>query len=321
MATESTDELEEFRTNTSWLYDTTPGAYVRHAFTAASTALVAVFVLGPLYWMVVTAFKTKAEIQRIPPTIVPQDWSIQAFVAVIESSLQAGGYDGFVERTFGVSVSSAIDIDVFGLIVSSLKVSVGAALLAVLFGTMAAYVLSRHDFRGKSVLMSLLLASLMFPGTAIMVPEWELINTLGLFDTHLGLILVYGAMTSPFVVWLMKGHFDDFPGSILDAARMDQCSPFEMFRYVLVPMSVNSIIASFIFAFLLAWNELVFALTLLSNTKYTVPPGLLTFVQGFNTQWNVVAAASIIASIPVLLGLAYIQRYFVQGLTGGAIKG
>jgi ABC-type glycerol-3-phosphate transport system permease component len=86
-------------------------------------------------------------------------------------------------------------------------------------------------------------------------------------------------------------------------------------------MARNPLIASFIFAFLLAWNELVFALTLLERSKFTVPPGLLTFVQGFNTQWNVVAAASILISIPVLIGLAYIQRYFVQGLTGGAVKG
>jgi len=128
-------------------------------------------------------------------------------------------------------------------------------------------------------------------------------------------------MTAPFVVWLMKGFFDDFPTAILDAARMDQCTPYETFRHVIVPMSSNTLIASFIFAFLLAWNELVFALTLLNSSKYTVPPGLLTFVQGFNVQWNVVAAGSIIVSIPVLLGLVYIQRYFVQGLTGGAIKG
>jgi ABC-type glycerol-3-phosphate transport system permease component len=161
----------------------------------------------------------------------------------------------------------------------------------------------------------------MFPGTAIMVPEWELISTLDLFNSHLALVLIYGAMTAPFVVWLMKGFFDDFPDSILDAARMDQCTPFEMFWHVLVPMARNSLIASFIFAFLLAWNELVFALTLLNQEKFTVPPGLLTFVQGFNTQWNVVAAASILVSLPVLVGLAYIQRYFVQGLTGGAIKG
>jgi ABC-type glycerol-3-phosphate transport system permease component len=161
----------------------------------------------------------------------------------------------------------------------------------------------------------------MFPGTAIMVPMWELVNTLDLFNTHLALILIYGAMTAPFVVWLMKGFFDEFPQAIIDAARMDQCSAYETFRYVIAPMSVNSLIASFIFAFLLAWNELVFALTLLSGSKATVPPGLLTFVQGFNTQWNVVAAASILVSLPVLVGLAYIQRYFVQGLTGGAIKG
>jgi ABC-type glycerol-3-phosphate transport system permease component len=321
VSTDTTDPTEEFRKNKSWLFDTAGGAALRTVAVALAATLVGIYVLFPLYWMAVTALKTTSEIQRIPPTVVPESWSLEGFRLVIESSIQASGYAPFFENTLGVDVSSAIDIDILGLVVNSLKVSIGAALIALLFGTVASYVISRRDFRGKNVIMSLLLASLMFPGTAIMVPTWELVNTLGIFNTHLALILIYGAMTSPFVVWLMKGFFDEFPQPILDAARMDQCTAYETFRYVIMPMSINSLIASFIFAFLLAWNELVFALTLLSGSKATVPPGLLTFVQGFNTQWNVVAAASILVSLPVLVGLAYIQRYFVQGLTGGAIKG
>ena len=320
-ANDPADPTEAFRRNQSWLFDTTAGAFLRKSGVALVAGLIALYLLFPLYWMVVTAFKTTAEIQRIPPTIVPEEWSLEGFRLVVESSIQAAGYAPFFENTFGVNVSSAIDIDIFGLVVNSLKVSIGAALIALVFGTIASYAISRYEFRGKTGVMSLLLASLMFPGTAIMVPMWELVNTLDIFNTHLALILIYGAMTSPFVVWLMKGFFDEFPQAILDAAKMDQCSSYETFRYVIAPMSVNSLIASFIFAFLLAWNELVFALTLLSGDKATVPPGLLTFVQGFNTQWNVVAAASILVSLPVLAGLAYIQRYFVQGLTGGAIKG
>ncbi|WP_152040226.1 carbohydrate ABC transporter permease [Salinigranum salinum] len=321
MAIKRPETVEEFRTNQSWLYDSTAGTYLRKVVIGLTTALLALFVLFPLYWMVVTAFKTTAEIQQIPPTVFPATPSLEGFRLVVESSLQAGGHTAFLRNTFGWEISSAIDIDVLLLIANSLKVSIGAGLIAVVFGTVASYVLSRQEFFGKNAIMSLLLASLMFPGTAIMVPEWELISTLNLFNSHLALVLIYGAMTAPFVVWLMKGFFDDFPDSILDAARMDQCTPFETFWHVLVPMARNSLIASFIFAFLLAWNELVFALTLLNQEKFTVPPGLLTFVQGFNTQWNVVAAASILVSLPVLVGLAYIQRYFVQGLTGGAIKG
>ncbi|MFB6308335.1 MAG: carbohydrate ABC transporter permease [Haloarculaceae archaeon] len=321
MATETTDPKEEFRKNPSWLFDTTAGTYVRKTLVGLLTLVLGVFILFPLYWMIVTAFKTTQEIQQIPPTVFPENPSLEGFRQVIFSSIQTGGYAGLVENLFGVTVTSAIDIDVLGLIANSLKVSIGAGLIALVFGTMAAYVISQRDFLGKNAMLSLLLASLMFPGTAIMVPEWELINTLNLFNTHLALILIYGAMTAPFVVWLMKGFFDDFPDSILDAARIDQCGPIETFVYVIVPMARNSLIASFIFAFLLAWNELVFALTILNNDKFTVPPGLLTFVQGFNTLWHVVAAASILVSIPVLIGLAYIQRYFVQGLTGGAIKG
>lgn len=321
MGTDTADPTVEFRKNQSWLFDTRAGTYLRKVAVGLTTSFVFLFVLFPLYWMVVTAFKSTGEIQQIPPTVVPENPSLEGFRLVIESSIQAGGYASLVENTLGYTVRSAIDISVLGLIFRSLKVAIGAGLIALVLGTMAAYVLSRREFPGKNALMSILLASLMFPGTAIMVPEWELIAALDLFNTHLALILIYGAMTSPFVVWLMKGFFDEFPGSILDAARIDQCTPFETFRYVLVPMARSSLIASFIFAFLLAWNELVFALTLLDNSKYTVPPGLLTFVQGFNTQWNVVAAASILVSLPVLVGLAYIQRYFVQGLTGGAIKG
>jgi ABC-type glycerol-3-phosphate transport system permease component len=321
MATDNSDPTAEYRRNQSWLYDSKAGGYVRKTAIGLLTLVIGIFVLFPLYWMVVTAFKTTAEIQQIPPTVFPEDPSLEGFRLVIESSIQAGGYAGLVNDLLGVTVSSAIDINLLGLIVNSLKVAVGAGLIAVILGTGASYVLSRREFRGKNLLMSLLLASLMFPGTAIMVPEWELFSTLGLFNSRIGLILLYGAMTAPFVVWLMKGFFDDFPTSILDAAKMDQCSPYETFRYVLFPLARNPLIASFIFAFLLAWNELVFALTLLNRAKFTVPPDLLTFVQGFNTQWNVVAAASILISIPVLIGLAYIQRYFVQGLTGGAVKG
>lgn len=321
MVPDDADPTAEFRKNQSWLFDSTAGAYVRKGAVGLLTLVVGVYILFPLYWMVVTAFKTTAEIQQIPPTVFPEAPSLQGFRLVIESSIQAGGYSALVNNLFGVQASSAIDIDVIGMIANSLKVAIGAGLIAVVLGTAAAYVLSQREFVGKNALLSLLLASLMFPGTAIMVPEWELISTLNLFNTHLALVLIYGAMTAPFVVWLMKGFFDDFPDSITDAARMDQCTPFEMFWYVIVPMARNSLIASFIFAFLLAWNELVFALTLLNQEKFTVPPGLLTFVQGFNTQWNVVAAASILISIPVLIGIAYIQRYFIQGLTGGAIKG
>ena len=320
MATDTTDH-PAIRRNESWLYDTRSGAILRRAILAVTGVLLGIFLLFPLYWMVATALKTTAEIQQIPPTVFPVDPSLEGFVSVIESSLQTSGLDSFVEGLLGIDISSAIDINIIGNIYNSLFVAVGAGLIAVLFGSVAAYVLSRREFWGKNGIMSLLLASLMFPGTAIMVPEWELFAALNLFNSRLGLIMLYGAMTAPFVVWLMKGFFDDFPTSIIDAAKVDQCTPYETFRYILVPMARNSLIASFIFAFLLAWNELVFALTLLDQSQFTVPPGLLTFVQGFNTQWNVVAAASILISIPVLIGLAYIQRYFVQGLTGGAVKG
>jgi len=321
MATDTTDPTAQFRRNESWLYDTRAGQWLQKGGIGLTIVLLGLFVLFPLYWMTVTAFKTTSEIQGIPPTLFPVEPTVEGFAITIKSSLLAVGWAESIENLLGIQITSPLDINVLGNIYNSLVVAVGAGLLAMLLGAVAAYVISRRDFPGKNAVMTVLLASLMFPGAAIMVPEWELFATLGLFNTHIGLIFLYGAMTAPFVVWLMKGFFDDFPDSILDAAKVDQCTPYESFRHVIFPMARNPLIASFIFAFLLAWNELVFALTLLERSKFTVPPGLLTFVQGFNTQWNVVAAASILISIPVLIGLAYIQRYFVQGLTGGAVKG
>jgi len=236
MATGRTDPTAEFRENQSWLYDSRAGRVLQRATLWVTGLLLGLFVLFPLYWIVVTAFKTTAEIQQIPPTVFPVEATIEGFVITIESSLQTVGWADFFEGVLGVQISSPLDINVLGNIYNSLVVAVGAGVLAMLFGSIAAYVISQREFWGKNGVMTVLLASLMFPGTAIMVPEWELFSTLGLFNSHLGLILLYGAMTAPFVVWLMKGFFDDFPTSILDAAKVDQCSPYETFRYVIFPM-------------------------------------------------------------------------------------
>jgi ABC-type glycerol-3-phosphate transport system permease component len=264
MSKESIDG-RKFHSGDSIIFDTLLGRVLRKTVIGVSGILLGFYILFPLYWMVVTAFKTTREIQQIPPTILPSSISVVGFEEVIYSSIQKGGYQNIVERLFGVNVTSAIDIDIFLLVFNSLKISILAGLIALIIGSIAAYAISRYEFSGKTIIMSLLLASLMFPGTAIMVPQWELINTLDLFNTHFAIVMIYAAMTSPFVVWLMKGFFDEFPASILEASRIDQCTPVETFRYVVIPMGKNSLIASFIFAFLLAWNELVFALTLLSG--------------------------------------------------------
>lgn len=295
----TTDEASESHDHEgSWLYDTRAGGYIKNVLFGIGLVSLGIFLLFPIYWMVATSLKTTSEVQAVPPTLIPADPSFQAYSLALEKK----PFEAFM--------------------INSLGISAAAGLLALLIGVPAAYTLSQQDFLGKRAMMSLLLSSLMFPGTAIMVPVWDLVNSLGIYNSRLTLVVLYAAMTSPFVVWLMKGFFDDFPSSLVSAARMDQCSTYEMFRYIIAPMSINSIIASFIFAALLAWNELVFALTLVSDqSKYTVPVAMLDFVTGFNQQWNDIAAASIMVSIPVLLGLIYIQRYFVEGMTGGAVKG
>ncbi|MEY7851914.1 carbohydrate ABC transporter permease [Natrarchaeobius sp. A-rgal3] len=283
--------------NESWFYDSAAGALLRRVLVITSVLVIAFFLLFPIYWIVVTSLKTTGEIQAIPPTVFPETFSFEGY----QRSFDRKPFEQYI--------------------FNSLVISISASILAIAVGTPAAYAFSRRKFSAKGVFMSLLLASLMFPGAAIMVPVWELMDAIHLHNNRFALVLLYAAMTAPFVVWLMKGFFDDFPESLLDAAKIDQCSPYEQFRYVVAPMAKSPIIASFIFCFLLAWNELVFALVLLANEhKYTVPVGLLSFLTGFNVQWNHAMAASIVVSIPVLLGLTYIQKYIAQGITGGAVK-
>ena len=284
----------------SWLYDTDAGRMTRKVLFAITIAVFALFLLFPLYWIIITAFKTTAEVQSPPPTFYPHEPVVEGFRIAL--SPHRG-------RPFEM------------YILNSLGIATAAGILAVIIGTPAAYVLSRKEIIGRRIIMAVLLLALMFPGAAIIVPMWELMSGIGLFNTRIGLVFLYGAMTSPFVVWLMKGFFDDFPDSLLDAARIDQCSSWEMARFVVAPMSRSSIVASFVFCFLIAWNEMIFALVLLtSESRYTVPIGLFAYVTDFNVQWHTAMASSILVSIPVLIALIYIQRYIAEGVTGGAVR-
>lgn len=286
--------------NKSWLYDTVGGSLLRRILFAGTVVVLGIFLLFPLYWMIATSLKTTAEVQFPPPTLYPHEPAIEGFLITLNP------YRGQPFELF---------------ILNSIGIATAAGLLAVLIGTPAAYALSRKEMAGRRTIMAILLLALMFPGAAIIVPMWELMSALGAFNTRIGLIFIYAAMTSPFVVWLMKGFFDDFPQELLDAARVDQCSPYETARYVVAPMARSSIVASFVFCFLIAWNEMIFALILLTTEeRFTVPIGLFKFVTDFNVIWHTAMAASILVSIPVLIALIYIQQYIAEGVTGGAVR-
>ena len=186
----------------------------------------------------------------------------------------------------------------------------------------AAYVLSRERFAGRSAMMAALLAVQMVSPVILLVPIYGVIERLGLIDTRLGLILVYAAMQVPFTVWVLKNFFDAVPQSIFEAARLDGASRARTLWAIVLPIVAPGLGATAIFNLAAYWSEFSLALVLLdSQERYTMPLGHFSFQSAYETDWQLLAAASFIALVPVLAAFVFLQRFFVAGLTAGAVKG
>jgi multiple sugar transport system permease protein len=183
-------------------------------------------------------------------------------------------------------------------------------------------VLSRERFRGRTPLLASLLVVQMVSPVILLVPIYGIIERLGLIDTRAGLILVYAAMQVPFTVWVLKNFFDAVPASIFEAARLDGATRVRTFWSIVLPIVTPGLGATAVFNLAAYWSEFCLALVLLdSQARYTMPLGLFSFQSGYDTDWHLLAAASFIALVPVIAVFVLLQRYFVAGLTAGAVKG
>lgn len=260
--------------------------------------LVAAAFLLPQLWLFSLSLKTKAEVYEYPPQLISDDASFANYVAVIEKT-QIPFY-----------------------LWNSAWVAFLATIFTLLLGVPAAYVLSRERFRRRDSFVFLFLAAQMVSPLILLVPIYGLIARLGLLDSHAGLILVYAAIQVPFTVVVLKSFFDGLPTSLFEAARLDGCSRFETFRLVALPLLGPGLASVAIFNLAAYWSEFCLALVLLdSQARFTIPVGLFSFQSGYETEWHLVAAASFIGLLPVLLAFIVLQRFFVAGLTAGATKG
>ena len=205
---------------------------------------------------------------------------------------------------------------------NSVLVSAATALAVTLLAGAAGYALSRFSFRLKPAIAFLLLLTQMFPLVMLIPPIYRLMTPLGLTDNLFGLILVYTAFNVPFATFLMQSFFDGIPIQLEEAAMIDGCTRLGALGRVIVPLTLPGMAATLGFVFTAAWSELLFALMLINNEeKMTFPVGLLTFVSKFAVEWGQMMAATVLALIPACIFFALIQRYLVQGLTAGAVKG
>ncbi|MBA8837311.1 carbohydrate ABC transporter permease [Ochrobactrum sp. RH2CCR150] len=205
---------------------------------------------------------------------------------------------------------------------NSLIVSGATAVIVTLLASLAGYALSRFTFKGKYWIVALMLLTQMFPLVMLIAPIYKIMAPLGLTNSLFGLIIVYSAFNVPFATFLMQSFFDGIPKDLEEAAKIDGATQFMAFRQIILPLTLPGIAATLGFVFTAAWSELLFALMLISgNDAATFPVGLLTFVSKFSADFGQMMAAGVLALIPACIFFFLIQRYLVQGLTAGAVKG
>jgi multiple sugar transport system permease protein len=257
-----------------------------------------VFALFPLFWLLKVSVTPDNLLYTEGVRMWPSQttWDHYAFV------LQHSEFPTFFKNSLIVSASTAIAVTVCA--------------------SLSGYALSRFNFRGKYFIVALMLLTQMFPLVMLVAPIFKILSPLHLTNSLTGLVIVYTTFNVPFATFLMQSFFDGIPKDLEEAAMIDGATQFVAFRQIILPLTLPGIAATLGFVFTAAWSELLFALMLINgNQAATFPVGLLTFVSKFSVDFGQMMAAGVMALIPAGLFFLLIQRYLVQGLTAGAVKG
>lgn len=250
----------------------------------------------PLMWLTVSSFMTNAQINRFPPTIIPDSLHLDGYRYVLQNAL--------FPRWF----------------LNSLVVSAVVVLGNLAFGSLAGYAFARMSFRGSKVLLTLMLGTLVIPFQITMIPSFLLMKHLGIIDT-LGALIVPSLVT-PFAVFLLRQFFLSIPREIEEAAWIDGCSRLKTLWVIVMPLARPALGTVAVLTFLATWNDLAWPLIAINNDhNYTLQLGLTTFQGQHRTQWSAVMAGNMITVLPVLLAFLVAQRTFIQSLTSSAVKG
>jgi len=256
-----------------------------------------VVVLFPFYWLLVSSLKTQDQLFQIPPLWIPTAPTFDNFVRLFQGRFPVWFQNSAV-------VASA------------------TTLLGLTLAALAAYSFSRFPFPGNRALSTIFLFIQLFPVAVVVIPLFILWTNLKLTNTYASLIVTYLVFGLPVSTWLLIGFFNAVPAELEEAAMIDGSSRLGALWRVTLPLALPGLAATAIYIFLLSWNEFFFALTFMNSTDMrTIPVGLSSFFAEHSVDWGLVMAGSVVASLPVVLLFGALSRYFIQGLTSGALKG
>ena len=253
--------------------------------------------LTPYVWFVTTSLKTPVEITSVPPRFWPS-----GTLAAYRSALVDHGLARYMMNSLGVAAATTV--------------------IALLAAAPAGYALARLPVAGRRVALGASLAAAMFPQIAIAGPVWRILRAAGLLNTLPGLVLPHVSLTLPLAIWLLASFFRDLPADLEEAAMIDGCTRAGALRRVIVPLAAPGLFTAAILVFIHSWNEFFFALLVLSDpAKQTLPLGIALFPGQYTMPWGEIAAASLLATLPLIALVLSLQRRIVHGLVAGAIKG
>jgi multiple sugar transport system permease protein len=263
----------------------------------AAVLFIAGFSLLPFLWFVATSWKSATEISAIPPVLWPSFHWQHYYAALVHHGL-------------------------LRYIANSAIVAGATTVISVVIASLAAYALARFKLRGARFYLLLLLALSMFPQIATAGPVWRLLSGLGWLNSYQGIVAAYIAFSLPFATWVLTTFFKELPYDIEEAALIDGCSRWQVLRLIVFPVAAPGVFTAALLVFIHAWNEFFFALIILTYPAVqTLPVGIALFPGEYTMPWGEIAAASTIATLPLIALTLIFQRRIVQGLSAGAVKG
>lgn len=269
----------------------------RNLTISVSMLFLLLIVIAPFYWIFSASIKAPQEIIARSPTLFPHSFTMQHYQKLLRSS---------AFPTY---------------LLNSMLVAMGTMVITVVLSTLAAYGLYRVKIPGRQAIFRIILVTYAFPGVLLLIPLYSMMSALGLIDRLTALIIVNVTFAAPFAVWMLQAFFKTIPPELEEAAALDGATRLQVMLKIILPLSAPGIASIAIFAFIMSWTEYMFASVLITSDAYrTLPVGLAGIIGQYQIDWGLLLAGATLTTLPVIILFSFVGRYFVEGLTTGAVK-